>query len=118
MESPRESELVVRRQDLRYRFLPLRSGFHPLAHILDASRVSNKGEGLATVALAHVVNPAQRYSLLPNSPAAPGGRPRRRAHLLRGGGGRLRRLVLLRVLDPVRGGAAKVEICEGRHEHH
>ena len=44
VESPRESKLVVRRQDLRHRFLPLRSGIHPLAHILDASRVSNKGE--------------------------------------------------------------------------
>ena len=47
-----------------------------------------------------------------------GGRARRGALLLRRGGGGLRRLVHLRVLDPLRGGAAEVEVCEGRHERH
>ena len=44
MESPREPQLVVRRQDCGRRVLPLRGGVHPLAHLLDSSRVSSQGE--------------------------------------------------------------------------
>lgn len=51
-----------------------------------------------------------------NCKPSEGGRPWGGAPLLRRGRGGLRRLVLLRVLDPVRGGAAEMEICEGHHE--
>ena len=44
MESLREPQLIVRRQDCSRRVLPLRGGIHPLPHILDASHVSNQSE--------------------------------------------------------------------------
>ena len=44
LESLRESQLIVRRQDCGHRVLHLRGGIHPLAHLLDASHVSNQGE--------------------------------------------------------------------------